>query len=221
MKRILLYPHISPTPPLNSIFFSGSCAIFLFGSVCESLEENGKNPFPLYNATFLFSGLYRLDRLHFIVCFNVFSSFIFCPLRLPGNRRRVHEARMPQDEIVSSRRPPAHSYFIFTFYSDAGSATKYIFPLKSVQKNYFIASLDFPSLDSFKVNITSVLPAHTMAHCPGFLSEHQKILSVSLPNFCFNFVSIFFFCYNSISECFVCVRSQKWEHFAFWPFPVI
>jgi len=115
VKRILLYPHISPTPPLNSIFFSGSCAIFLFGSVCESLEENGKNPFPLYNATFLFSGLYRLDRLHFIVCFNVFSSFIFCPLRLPGNRRRVHEARMPQDEIVSSRRPPAHSYFFLLF----------------------------------------------------------------------------------------------------------
>jgi len=55
-----------------------------------------------------------------------------------------------------------------------------------------------------------------MAHCPGFLSEHQKILSVSLPNFCFNFVSIFFFAtIQLVSALCVCVRSQKWEHFAF------
>jgi len=113
---------------------------------------------------------------------------------------------MPQDQIVSSRRPPRSCFFIII--SAAGSATKNIYSLKSVWKNYFIASLDSQSPDSFKVNITSVLPALTMAHCPGFLSEHQKILSVPLPNFSFNFFLFFATIQLGIWQCSVCVESK-------------
>lgn len=113
------------------------------------------------------------------------------------------EARMPQDEIVSStRRPPLipvvfgrrKRYKKYSLPSVGLEKLFYCFPRRSVAQTLSLSVSQSQSPDSFKANITSVLPAHTMAHCPpDSLSEHQKILSVSLPNFCFNFVLLFLF----------------------------
>lgn len=98
-------------------------------------------------AVFCFSGLYRLDRLHFIVCFNVARFWLRW-----------------QDAIVAGVGDSSEA-FILAGYSAAslvlvpgGSPTNCSL---AVLKNYFIASF------SFELNITSVCGVLLLSFLPS------------------------------------------------------
>lgn len=144
-------------------------------------------------AVFCFSGLYRLDRLHFIVCFNV------CPFLAS------------QDAIVAVGTGVGDSReaFILAGYSSilrpvflpGGSPTNC--PL-AVLKNYFIASF------SFELNITSVCGVVPLSF--GLVASFclDRVLGIKR----FRVFRVFLlpnFCYNSIRRSPLCInrRLQK------------
>lgn len=143
-------------------------------------------------AVFCFSGLYRLDRLHFIVCFNVARFWL--------RRTQLLQSCRGTGAGDSSEA------FILAGYSAAslvllpgGSPTNCSL---AVLKNYFIASF------SFELNITSVCGVVPLS-C-RFLLPSDRVLGIKRFRVCRVFL-LPNFCYNSIRRSPLCInrRVQK------------